>query len=80
MLYSLLYLMTPIYLCHLLSLLTQTRLKESHVFLFFILSISTILLLVGGGGGGTVYASSILIFYPAQQVWKHYSEHISVWC
>lgn len=54
MLYSLFFFfcsMTPIYLCHLLFLLTQTRLKESHVFQVFILSISTILLLVGEEDG-----------------------------
>lgn len=34
-----------------------------------------------GGGRGFLFTvtSSILMFYPAQQVWQHYSEHISAW-
>lgn len=79
-LYSLFCLMTPIYLGHLLSLLTQTRLKRKPCFQVFILSISTILLL-GGEEEGVLFTatSSILMLYPAQQVWQHRSEHISAW-
>lgn len=35
----------------------------------------------GDGDGGVPFTatSSILMFSPAQQVWQHYSEHISTW-
>lgn len=72
--------MTPIYNLHLPSLLTQTGgPKRKPCFQVFISSISTILYSEGGRGVLFTVTSSILMFYPAQQVWQHYSEHISAW-
>lgn len=55
--------MTPFYLHHLLSLLTQTSKTKKPCFQVFILSISNILLYRGWGGFLFTATSSILMFY-----------------
>lgn len=72
--------MTPIYHLHLPSLLTQTGgQRESHVFRFSFRPSALFCTPRGKRGVLFTVTSSILMFYPAQQVWQHYSEHISAW-
>lgn len=57
--------------------------RKRPCFQVFILSISNILLYSGAGGGGGGISVYSCLFHldvlSAQQVWQHYSEHISAW-